>query len=237
MSVYTAKSLPAIGYAYDALEPHIDAATMELHHSKHHQAYTDNMNKALATLSATEAFTSKASAATIDDLLRAIAREDAGKTEPLPWPTPQVRAAIRNHGGGFVNHAVYFANMSPTPAPFDPSSPFGKAVVEQFASLDAFKEQFTAAALGLFGSGWVFLALHPSTKRLQIVSTANQDIPEFASGLAGSGRCRHPCTRCVGACLLRQVPQRARQLRGCLVERCQLGRCRQPLQRRACQAV
>ncbi|KAH6561483.1 hypothetical protein BASA62_009786 [Batrachochytrium salamandrivorans] len=185
--MFSAKTLPKIDYAYDALEPHIDAATMTLHHTKHHQAYTDNLNKALTELSQCEAFAAKASFSSVEDLLRIIAREDAGKAESLPWPSPKVRQIVRNNGGGYVNHGVYFANMSPETHALSADSELSKQLTKCFGSLAAFKEQFTAAALGVFGSGWVFLVWVPSTSTLSIVTTANQDIPEFATPYAGTG--------------------------------------------------
>ncbi|EGF76170.1 hypothetical protein BATDEDRAFT_15026 [Batrachochytrium dendrobatidis JAM81] len=157
--MFTAKTLPKISYAYDALEPHIDEATMTLHHTKHHQAYTDNLNKAL----------------------------DAGKTEPLPWPSPKVRQTVRNNGGGYVNHGIYFSNMGPEKLALNADAEFGKQLVKSFGSIETFKQQFTAAALGVFGSGWVFLTWTPSSSTMSIVTTANQDHPEFAPQFAGTG--------------------------------------------------
>ncbi|KAL5033101.1 hypothetical protein BDV3_000126 [Batrachochytrium dendrobatidis] len=185
--MFTAKTLPKISYAYDALEPHIDEATMTLHHTKHHQAYTDNLNKALVELSQCAAFTEKASFSSIEDLLRIIAREDAGKTEPLPWPSPKVRQTVRNNGGGYVNHGIYFSNMGPEKLALNADAEFGKQLVKSFGSIETFKQQFTAAALGVFGSGWVFLTWTPSSSTMSIVTTANQDHPEFAPQFAGTG--------------------------------------------------
>jgi Fe-Mn family superoxide dismutase len=178
MSIFTTThQLPKLDYAYDALEPYLDTATMKLHHSKHHQAYTDNMNKALKCLK-DNGITS------IHGLLQHIAREDAGLVAKHDWA--DVRTAIRNHAGGYVNHQIFFSNLSPEKLPLDLNSPVAKAITAQWSSLDAFKKDFLDAAAKVFGSGWAFLVYLPHTQKLAVVSTSNQDIPEFAPGFAGS---------------------------------------------------
>lgn len=132
-------SLPALKYAYDALEPFIDEQTMKLHHSKHHQAYTDNMNKALSALQSTAL-----KGNTVDQLLRKIAREDdAGKVDP-EWGA--VRMALRNHGGGYVNHDLFFANMSPAKLQIVADCSVSKQINADFGSLASFKTQFIDSA-------------------------------------------------------------------------------------------
>ncbi|KAI8911090.1 Manganese/iron superoxide dismutase, partial [Gorgonomyces haynaldii] len=187
MSLFTVPlELPKLNYAYDALEPYLDTATMTLHHTKHHAAYTANANNALKTISTQPNLASDFGAnPTIYDLLRRIAREEAGLV-PQASSWAGVRTAIRNHGGGFVNHELFFNNLSPAKQGFDSNSAVGKSILAQWGSVDAFKKEFLDAATKVFGSGWAFLVYLPKTKKLQIVSTANQDIPEFAPGLAGS---------------------------------------------------
>ncbi|KAI8929205.1 Manganese/iron superoxide dismutase [Entophlyctis helioformis] len=184
-------SLPPLPYGYDELEPHIDTATMVLHHTKHHQSYTDNLNKAIAALRENENGVKQLGGnnASLDDLLRRIAREDVGKESVASlWADqPRLRQAVRNHGGGYVNHILYFYNLSPKKIALQESWPIAKAIKKHFGSYDKFDQEFSNAALGVFGSGWVFLVWNPSAEKLQIVTTQNQDIPEFAPGMAGSG--------------------------------------------------
>jgi Fe-Mn family superoxide dismutase len=150
-------TLPELPYAYDALEPHIDAQTMEIHHTKHHAAYMNNLNAALEKypeLQSVEA----------EDLLR--------KIDTVP---EEIRTVVRNHGGGYVNHNLFWRVMAPN-AGGRADGPVGRAIEETFGSFDAFKDQFTKAATGRFGSGWAWLVLDPAGK-LQVISTANQDSP------------------------------------------------------------
>ena len=144
--------LPALPYATDALEPHIDKMTMEIHHGKHHQAYVDNLNKALAG--------SDGENAKIEDLLASISK----------YP-----AAVRNNGGGHFNHTLYWAIMSPNGGG-NPSGELASAIDAAFGSFDEFKKKFAEAGATRFGSGWAWLTVDQSGK-LQVSSTPNQDNP------------------------------------------------------------
>lgn len=149
--------LPELGYAYDALEPHIDAKTMEIHHSKHHAAYTNNLNAALekhADLQERDA----------EDLIRNL--------NSIP---EDVRTAVRNNGGGFINHNLFWEIMKPGGSN-KPSGSLAKELDGTFGSLDAFKEAVAKAATGRFGSGWAWLVADAGGK-LQVTSTPNQDNP------------------------------------------------------------
>ena len=150
-------TLPALGYAYDALEPHIDALTMEIHHSRHHQTYITNLNAALAELP-------ELAALPVDELL---ARFDS-----LPV---SVQGAVRNHGGGHANHSLFWQVMSPQGGG-EPGGELAEAIERDLGGLEAFKQAFTQAALSRFGSGWAWLVVDQSGK-LQVVSSANQDSP------------------------------------------------------------
>ena len=150
-------TLPALGYAYDALEPHIDALTMEIHHSRHHQTYITNLNAALAELP-------ELAALPVDELL---ARFDS-----LPV---SVQGAVRNHGGGHANHSLFWQVMSPQGGG-EPSGELAEGIARDLGGLDAFKQAFTQAALSRFGSGWAWLVVDKAG-RLQVVSSANQDSP------------------------------------------------------------
>ena len=150
-------TLPALAYAYDALEPHIDALTMEIHHSRHHQTYITNLNAALAELP-------ELAALPVDELL---ARFDS-----LP---ASVQGAVRNHGGGHANHSLFWQVMSPQGGG-EPGGELAEAIERDLGGLEAFKQAFTQAALSRFGSGWAWLVVDQSGK-LQVVSSANQDSP------------------------------------------------------------
>ena len=150
-------TLPALAYAYDALEPHIDALTMEIHHSRHHQTYITNLNAALVELP-------ELAALPVDELL---ARFDS-----LPV---SVQGAVRNHGGGHANHSLFWQVMSPQGGG-EPGGELAEAITRDLGGLDAFKQAFTQAALSRFGSGWAWLVVDQSGK-LQVVSSANQDSP------------------------------------------------------------
>ena len=150
-------TLPALGYAYDALEPHIDALTMEIHHSRHHQTYITNLNAALAELP-------ELAALPVDELL---ARFDS-----LPV---SVQGGVRNHGGGHANHSLFWQVMSPQGGG-EPGGELAEAIERDLGGLEAFKQAFTQAALSRFGSGWAWLVVDQSGK-LQVVSSANQDSP------------------------------------------------------------
>ncbi|MGL6556133.1 superoxide dismutase [Aeromonas dhakensis] len=150
-------TLPALAYAYDALEPHIDALTMEIHHSRHHQTYINNLNAALADHP-------ELAALPVEELL---ARFDS-----LPV---QLQGAVRNHGGGHANHSLFWRVMSPQGGG-EPGGELAAAIERDLGGLEAFKQAFTQAALSRFGSGWAWLVVDGSGK-LQVVSSANQDSP------------------------------------------------------------
>ncbi len=149
-------SLPSLDYAYDALEPHIDTKTMEIHHSKHHQAYINNLNAAIKD--------TEYEALSLEQLLTGI--------QTLP---EKLRDAIRNHGGGHANHSLFWKVMSPTGGG-EPGGALAAAIDAQLGGLDAFKQAFTAAALTRFGSGWAWLSVTPE-KTLVVESSGNQDSP------------------------------------------------------------
>ncbi|AUV19129.1 superoxide dismutase [Aeromonas caviae] len=150
-------TLPALPYAYDALEPHIDAKTMEIHHSRHHQTYITNLNAALADLPELAALPLEALLARIDSL------------------PAQVQGAVRNHGGGHANHSLFWQVMSPQGGG-EPDGELAAAMERDLGGLEAFKQAFTQAALSRFGSGWAWLVVDGRGK-LQVVSSANQDSP------------------------------------------------------------
>jgi len=159
-----AHELPPLPYAHDALEPHIDKATMEIHHGRHHKAYVDNLNKALAGNAALEA---KSIGALIADL--------ASVPE-------NIRGPVRNNGGGHYNHSMFWKLMAPQ-AGGAPTGAVAEGIQAAFGSFDAFKEKFEAAGLGRFGSGWAWLILNGG--KLEIASTANQDNPIMGKSIAG----------------------------------------------------
>lgn len=149
--------LKPLPYAYEALEPYIDQETMHYHHDKHLQAYVDNLNKALEEHP-------ELHGKTLIELLQNL--------ESLP---EAIQTAVRNNGGGVLNHNLYFDGMTPD----SPKAPVGKlaeAIDRDFGSFEIFKEAFKKAALGRFGSGWAWLVSDKDGK-LQIVSTPNQDVP------------------------------------------------------------
>lgn len=150
-------TLPALNYAYDALEPHIDALTMEIHHSRHHQTYINNLNAAL------EEATELANL-TVEALLR--------RVDELP---ANLQGAVRNHGGGHANHTLFWQVMSPRGGG-EPGGELALAIEREWGGFDAFKQAFTQAALSRFGSGWAWLVVDKAG-RLQVESSANQDSP------------------------------------------------------------
>lgn len=150
-------TLPPLPYPYDALEPHIDAKTMQIHHTGHHGAYVRNLNAAVAGRP-------ELAGKTIEQLL--------ANLEALP---AEVRTAIRNQGGGHANHTLFWQIMSPKGGG-EPRGELAKAIDKQFGSFARFQEQFTRAALGVFGSGWAWLSLD-NGGGLRIESTPNQDTP------------------------------------------------------------
>jgi Fe-Mn family superoxide dismutase len=151
--------LPGLPYAYTALEPHIDAQTMEIHHSKHHQAYTTNLNNAIAGTDLENK--------SIEEILKAC------KDKP----------AVRNNGGGFWNHNLFWEVMSPNGGGH-PSGDLGAAIDATFGSFDAFKEEFSKAGATRFGSGWAWLCVENG--KLVVCSTANQDNPLMGEGCTGT---------------------------------------------------
>ena len=149
--------LPELGYAYDALEPHIDARTMEIHHQKHHGGYTSKFNAALEGHS-------RFHGVSAEHILRGFSGLPA-----------DIQDAVRNNGGGFHNHSLFWEIMTPGGAG-EPTGDLAAAIKENFGSFDGFKEKFSAAAASRFGSGWAWLVIDPFGK-LQVFSTANQDSP------------------------------------------------------------
>ncbi|MEQ8324967.1 MAG: superoxide dismutase [Vicingaceae bacterium] len=143
-------TLPDLPYDYNALEPHIDARTMEIHHSKHHAGYTNNLNNAIAD--------SPMAGKSIDELLK----EDSSNT------------AVRNNGGGFYNHCLFWEIMSPKGGG-NPGGELGSSIDAGFGSYEAFKDAFSKAAATRFGSGWAWLCVNNG--KLEVCSTANQDNP------------------------------------------------------------
>ncbi len=156
--------LPALPYAKEALEPHIDALTMEIHHGRHHKAYVDNLNKALAGNAPLEA-------KPLDALLADLAAvPDA------------IRGPVRNNGGGHWNHSFFWKLMAPK-AGGTPAGALAEAIKAAFGGFDEFKAKFEAAGVGRFGSGWAWLLVNGG--KLEIASTANQDNPLMGKAVAG----------------------------------------------------
>ena len=151
--------LPKLSYAYDALEPHIDARTMEIHHSKHHQGYTNNLNAAIAG--------TDLEGKSISEILSACADNPA----------------VRNNGGGFYNHTLFWEVMSPNGGG-NPTGSLAAAIDAAFGSFDAFKDTFAKAAATRFGSGWAWLCVNDGA--LEVCSTANQYNPLMGVGCSGT---------------------------------------------------
>jgi Fe-Mn family superoxide dismutase len=156
-------SLPQLKYSYDALEPHIDAQTMEIHYTKHHQAYIDNLNKALEQYPDLQQ-------KSLDDLLMNL--------ESIP---EAIRAVVRNHGGGHYNHTHFWTYLSPQGGK-QPRGVLADVIARDFGSFDAFKEEFNAKARTVFGSGWAWLCVNHNGK-LVVIATPNQDSP-ISQGLS-----------------------------------------------------
>ena len=150
-------TLPPLPYAPDALEPHIDKMTMEIHHGKHHNAYVTNLNKALESAP-------DLAGKTIEELL-------ANNCAIVP---ENIRTAVRNNGGGHINHSMFWKIMGPN-AGGAPVGNVAQAITGAFGSFDAFKEKFNAAGVGRFGSGWAWMIKTASS--VEIISTPNQDSP------------------------------------------------------------
>ncbi|MFM1879501.1 MAG: hypothetical protein RLZZ241_2367 [Bacteroidota bacterium] len=144
--------LPNLPYAYNALEPHIDARTMEIHHTKHHNAYLTKLNGAIAG--------TDMDGKTIEEILTGLDMNNA---------------AVRNNGGGFYNHCLFWEVMTPNGGG-NPTGELAAAITDSLGSLEAFKDAFATAAANRFGSGWAWLCVHPGGK-LEVCSTPNQDNP------------------------------------------------------------
>ena len=156
-------SLPELPYAYDALEPHIDARTMEIHHSKHHNGYVTKVNAAIEG--------SDLASKSIEDLISDLASVPADK-----------QGAVRNNGGGHANHSLFWSVMGPGKGG-DPSGDLGAAIASAFGSVEELKAQFGTAAATRFGSGWAWLVVDGG--ELKVGSTANQDNPLMGADIAG----------------------------------------------------
>ena len=151
--------LPKLSYAYDALEPHVDARTMEIHHSKHHQGYTNNLNAAIAG--------TDLEGKSISEILGACAD----------------KPAVRNNGGGFYNHTLFWEVMSPNGGGA-PSGDLASAIDSAFGSFEGFKDVFSKAAATRFGSGWAWLCV--TDGKFEVFSTPNQDNPVMGEGCGGT---------------------------------------------------
>ena len=152
--------LPKLNYAFDALEPNIDAKTMEIHYGKHHNGYTNNLNN---IISGTEDENKS-----IEEILKSLDLKNSG---------------LRNNGGGYYNHNLFWEIMGPN-AGGDPSGKISESIVSNFGSFENFKNEFSKAATTRFGSGWAWLCAHNDGK-LEICSTANQDNPIMPNGCGG----------------------------------------------------
>ena len=148
-------TLPKLPYDYNALEPYIDAQTMTIHHTKHHQAYIDKLNGAVKD--------TKFETMNVDEILK--------KINDVP---ENIRMAVRNHGGGHSNHNFFWQIMAPN-AGGEPHGSVGDAIKHAFGSFDKFKEEFTNTAMTIFGSGWAWLIIEDN--KLEIIKTPNQDSP------------------------------------------------------------
>jgi len=153
--------LPKLNYAFDALEPNIDAKTMEIHYGKHHNGYTNNLNNIISG-------TDK-EGKSIEDILNSLDLENKG---------------LRNNGGGFYNHNLFWEIMGPNGGG-EPNGEISESINSNFGSFENFKDEFSKAATTRFGSGWAWLCAHPGDK-LEICSTANQDNPIMPNGCGGN---------------------------------------------------
>ena len=201
-----AYELPPLPYDYNALEPFIDTETMHLHHDKHHQAYINNVNAALASHPAL-------AAKSVDDLIA-----------DLNAVPEEIRGAVRNNGGGHSNHTMFWNIMGPANTPGIGGSPSGaiaKQISADFGDFEAFKKTFNETTAKQFGSGWGWLVF--TGGKLKVMTTRQSGFAAFAGALSHSGQRR------VGARLLPQVPEPPPRLPGRVVERGQLGRGEQAL--------
>lgn len=155
MSKFT---LPALNYGFDALEPHIDQTTMEIHHGKHHQAYVDKLN---AALEGNEDLQEKS----LEDLL--------SNLDQVP---EQIRTAVRNNGGGHLNHSLFWKVIAPANGSSEPAGKLKEAIEKDFGSFENFKKEFAGAGAARFGSGWAWLIVNKNGN-LEVTSTLNQDNP------------------------------------------------------------
>lgn len=161
-----AYELPPLPYPNNALEPHIDGTTMEIHHDRHHKAYVDNLNKAIAGNAALES-------KSIDDLMKAL-------SSSVP---DAIKGAVRNNGGGHWNHSFFWRTIGPK-AGGAPTGKLADDIKAAFGSFDDFKNKFEAAGLTRFGSGWAWLVVNGG--KLEVVSTANQDNPLMGKSVGGA---------------------------------------------------
>lgn len=157
-------TLPPLPYGFDALEPHVDAQTMQIHHGKHHQAYVTNANNALAGTAWAEK--------SVEEVVRNLGAIPEDK-----------RAAVRNNAGGHLNHTLFWSWMAPAGKGGAPSPDLARAIDAAFGSMDGFKEKFQAAGVSRFGSGWAWLVKNAG--KLEVCSTANQDNPLMGKAIAG----------------------------------------------------
>lgn len=154
----TTYSLPTLNYDFNALEPYIDQATMEIHYGKHHQTYVNNLNAALEGRAELQE-------KSLEDLL--------SKLQDVP---EEIRTAVRNNGGGHLNHSLFWEVIAPATSDSNPGEKLAAALNEQFGSFEGFKEEFTKAATTRFGSGWAWLVVNENGS-LEVTSTPNQDNP------------------------------------------------------------
>jgi Fe-Mn family superoxide dismutase len=154
-------TLPNLPYAYDALEPFIDAQTMQIHHDKHHKAYVDNLNKAVSAY---------------PDLAKLSVEQLLERLDTLP---EAIRTAVRNQGGGHANHSLFWLTLTPATKSGKPGGAFASALNATFGGQDQFENQLRSAALGVFGSGWAWLSID-ATGKLALDTAPNQDSPLLA---------------------------------------------------------
>ena len=165
-------TLPDLPYAFDALEPHIDAKTMEIHHGKHHAAYVTKANAALEGT----------------DWADKPVEEVVANLDKLP---ADKQTAVRNNAGGHVNHSLFWQTLAPASESGAPEGDLAAAIDAAFGSFDKFKEEFASAAAGRFGSGWAWLCVRPDGT-LHVTSTANQDSTLMPEAFGGEGGNHHP---------------------------------------------
>ncbi|TKA63786.1 Superoxide dismutase [Mn] [Friedmanniomyces simplex] len=165
-------TLPPLDYNYEALEPHFDAETMRIHHTKHHQTYITNLNAALQG--------NEFSSLDIDELMTRFNDLPADK-----------KAVVRNQGGGHANHSFFWKNLTPNATALADGSPLKTGIEDTFSSFEVFQQAFEKAATSVFGSGWAWLIL-TDTGELRVVTTANQDSPLMGESVVGAGAAGFP---------------------------------------------